>query len=162
MLLLQFAMACLVAIYYCWPAGSAVLTAYAAWQHQGGLLAAIWFGNGNSWPVLLKKIFVDQFIYSLFWSNPFNAVATRWYALRYSGTKLWGELDMNFLTERVLPIAITGWLFWIPGVLLIYSMPTPLQVPLFIFATAIWGILLPAVAKQEQEVLTAEEEVVLS
>jgi hypothetical protein len=217
MLLLQVAMGCLVAIYYCWPTGAAVLSAYAGWQHQGGIIAgglatglaggvlsecslvyfqnrgrwsahhvehmgfkfvffsisgaivyvfyahqAIWFGSGNSWPVLLKKIFVDQFIFSFFWSNPFNAVATRWYALRYSGSKLWRELDLDFIAHRILPVTITGWMFWIPGVFLIYSMPVPLQVPLFIFATAIWGILLPAVAKQEQDVLVAEEEVVLS
>jgi len=217
MLLLQAAMAALVGIYYCWPAGSAALSAYAGWQHQGGIIAAalatafaggvisefslvylqnkghwtlrhvehmgfkfgmffiggaivyvfygyqaIWFGEGNSWLVLLKKICVDQFIFSAFWANPYNALMTRWHSLRYSGQKLWHELGWNFITERILPIIITGWMFWIPGVLLIYAMPTALQVPLFIFATAIWGILLPAVARQEREVLAAEEEVTLT
>jgi len=217
MLLLQGVMALIVASYYYWPVGTSVLTRYAVWQHQGGIIAgalatgvaggilseyslvyfqnrgrwtahhvehmifkfglftiggaivyifyayqAIWFGDGNSWPVLLKKICVDQFIFSLFWANPFSAVMTRWFNLRYSGSKLWQELDLHFLNERILPVCITGWMFWIPGVFLIYSMPTPLQVPLFIFANAIWGILLPAVSRQEQEVLTAEEEIALT
>jgi hypothetical protein len=217
MLMLQASMAAIVLTYYFWPAGAAVLSSYAAWQHQGGILAAalvtalaagglsecslvyfqnkgrwtlhhvehmafkfgmffiggaivyifygyqaIWFGNGNSWPVLLKKVFVDQFIFSFFWANPYSATLVRWHALHYSFPKLWREFDLNFATERILPICITGWMFWIPGVFLIYSMPTPLQVPLFIFANAMWGILMPAVAKQEKEVLAAEEEVTLA
>jgi len=217
MLVLQAAMAAIVLTYYYWPAGATVLSNFAAWEHQGGVLTAavvtglaagvlsefsivyfhnkgrwtvhhiehagfkfvmffigggivcifygyqaLWFGNGNSWPVLLKKIFVDQFIFSLFWANPYNACMIRWHALRYSGRKLWRELGFNFAAQRILPVCITGWMFWIPGVFLIYSMPTPLQVPLFIFANAIWGILLPAVARQEQQVLAAEKEVALT
>jgi hypothetical protein len=50
----------------------------------------------------------------------------------------------------MLPILVTNWMFWIPGVSLIYAMPLVLQTPLFIFATAIWGLLLPAVARQER------------
>ena len=48
----------------------------------------------------------------------------------------------------MLPVLVTNWMFWIPGVSLIYSMPLNFQTPLFIFATAIWGILLPAVGRQ--------------
>jgi hypothetical protein len=50
----------------------------------------------------------------------------------------------------MLPILVTNWMFWLPGVSLIYAMPLVLQTPLFIFATAIWGLLLPAVAQQER------------
>jgi hypothetical protein len=217
MLLLEATMAAIVAIYYFWPPGTRFLASYAAWQHQGGLIAGalatgvaggvlseisivyllnqgrwtahhlehmlfklgyfsiaggmvyifygyqtIWFGDDNSWPVLAKKIFVDQFIYSFFWANPFTAVAMRWHALRYSNHKLWQEFTPRFITDRIIPIAITGWMFWIPGVTLIYCLPAALQVPMFIFATAIWGILMPAVAREEKEVLKVEEEVVLT
>lgn len=217
MLLLEAVMGLIVAAYYCWPPATQVLSSYADWQHQGGIIAAalatglaggvlsevslvyfqnrgqwtahhvdhllfklgyfsiagaivyifygyqtIWFGNDTAWPVLAKKIFVDQFIFSLFWANPFNAVMIRWHGLRYSVPKLWREMNLHFVTNRVLPIVITGWMFWIPGVTLIYAMPAALQVPLFIFATAIWGILMPAVAKEEKEVLKAEEQVALT
>ncbi len=33
-------MAAAVAIYFCWPDGSALMARYAVWQHAGGLLAA--------------------------------------------------------------------------------------------------------------------------
>ena len=116
---------------------------FYAWQ-------TVWFGEGTAWSVLVPKILVDQFVYSTFWAVPFMTLMIRWQALGYSGRRVWQNLDTNFLTERILPILVTNWMFWIPGVTLIYSMPYILQTPLFIFATAIWGLLLPAVAKQER------------
>lgn len=112
------------------------------------LLQAIWFGDGASWNVLVPKILVDQFLYTAFLAVPLVTIMLRWQALRYSGRKLWKELNWHFVDERMLPVLVTNWMFWIPGVTLIYSMPQILQSPLFIFATAIWGLLLPAVAKQ--------------
>ena len=47
----------------------------------------------------------------------------------------------------MLPVLITNWMFWFPGVALVYSMPTILQMPLNIFATAIWSLLLAGLAK---------------
>ena len=114
---------------------------FYAWQ-------AIWFGKGTEWSVLVPKILVDQFGYTIVWAVPFVTLATRWHNLRYSGRKLLAELNGAFIIDRILPVLVTNWMFWLPGVTLIYSMPSILQVPLFIFATAIWGLLLPAVARQ--------------
>ncbi len=111
---------------------------------------AIWWGQGATWQILLPKVLVDQFGYTVFWATPFYALLIRWQTLRYSGSRLWMELNRDFVTERMLPILVTNWMFWIPAVTLIYSMPSILQTPLFIFATAIWGLLLPAVTRQER------------
>jgi len=203
MLMLLTAMAAVVAVYYCWPAGSAFLSRYAAWQHAGGVLAAalatacaggvlselslvyfqnggrwtwshvedmgfkwavffvsgaivyefygwqaVWWGQGTTWQVLVPKVLVDQFGYTVVWATPYYALLTRWQMLGFSGSRLGMELNGDFVTERMLPILVTNWMFWIPGVTLIYSMPLILQTPLFIFATAIWGLLLPAVTRQ--------------
>jgi hypothetical protein len=201
MLALLSAMACMLAIYYFWPAGSAILSKYGAWQQAGGLIRtglvagfaggilselslvyvrdhgrwnsthvenivfrsilfffsgmmvgefyiyqAYWFGDGLSWRILLPKILVDQCVYTIIWSTPFYALTFRWQALRYSASRLWRELNWNFVEHRMLPVLVTNWMFWIPGVTLVYSMPLALQMPLNIFATAIWGILIAAVA----------------
>ncbi len=112
---------------------------------------AIWFGDGVSWPVLMRKLLVDQFIFSPFWAVPYQTLLTRWQVLRYSGTRLWEELDGEFFVERVLPVMVTSWMFWIPGVILVYSLPLILQMSLSIFAIASWGILLAALTKPIQE-----------
>jgi hypothetical protein len=204
MSVLLAAMSVLVAIYYCWPAGAAVLAWYARWQQTGGIYTnalaaglaggvlsevslvyvrdrgrwnlshvenmgfkfvlflfggavvyefyrwqAFWFGEGATWSILLPKVLVDQFIFSVFWSTTYQTLAFRWQNLRYSGRRLWEELDGNFVVERMLPVLVTNWMFWIPGVTLVYAMPLSLQMPLNIFATAIWAVLLAAVARQK-------------
>jgi hypothetical protein len=118
----------------------AIVAKFYEWQ-------AVWFGNGTSWRVLLPKVLVDQFVYSVFWSTPYQTITFRWQALRYSGARLWRELDGNFVINRMLPVVVTNWMFWIPGVILVYSMPLILQMPLNIFATAIWSLLLASLAR---------------
>ncbi len=113
-------------------------------------LQARLFGEGTSWSVLLPKIVVDQFIFTVFWSTPYQTFLFRWQALGYSAQRLWLELNGNFIVEKMLPVVVTNWMFWLPGVVLIYSMPTALQSPLFSFGVAIWGLLLPAVSRQSQ------------
>ena len=207
MLVLEAAMALLVVIYYLWPVGTVLLDRYAAWQQEGGIIAAslataiaggviselslvyfqdkgrwnakhvenlvfkfvlfvingaviyefyrwqaVWFGQGTAWSVLAPKVLVDQFVFTPLWAVPYMTFTTRWQALGYSVRRLGAELGWDFIAERMLPILVTNWMFWIPGVCLIYSMPLNLQTPLFIFATAIWGILLPAVGRQSEEV----------
>lgn len=210
MLGLQAAMAIVVALYYLWPAGAAVVTGYAGWLHSGGILATAlatataggflselsivyvqdggrwtwahaermifksvmffiggsivfefyilqaWlFGDIATWRVILCKLLVDQFPFTVFWAAPYQTLMTRWHALRYSGSKLWSELGWTFVLERLLPILLTGWVFWFPCMGLIYSMPLMLQPALFVFGIATWGLLMPAVARQEREGLAA-------
>jgi hypothetical protein len=107
-----------------------------------------WFGEGTSWSILVPKILVDQFIFTVLWSTPYQTLMYRWKAERYSGRRLWDELNWDFVASKMLPIIVTNWMFWLPGVTLIYSMPSPLQSPLFSFGIAIWGLILPAVSRQ--------------
>jgi hypothetical protein len=210
MLGLEAAMATVVAIYYLWPAGAAMVTSYGVWLHSGGILATAlaaalaggvlselsivyaqdggcwtrvhfermifnsimffisgsivfefyqfqaWlFGDGAGWRIVVPKLLVDQFGFTVFWASPYQALMTHWHVLRYSGSSLWRELGWNFVLERILPILFTSWCFWFPCMGLIYSMPAVLQPALFIFGTATWGLLMPAVARQEREDFTA-------
>jgi hypothetical protein len=120
--------------------GGMVVGEFYDWQ-------AFWFGDGGGWRVLLPKVLVDQFIFSVVWSTSYQTLTYRWQVLRYSTPRLWRELNGAFVMERMLPVLITNWMFWIPGVTLIYTMPLLLQMPLNIFATAIWSLLLAGLAQ---------------
>ncbi len=124
--------------------GGMIVAEFYVWQ-------AIWFGNGVSWRILLPKVLVDQFIFSVFWSTPYQSMTFRWQTLRYSFPKLWSELDRDFVLDRMLPVVVTNWMFWLPGVTLVYSMPLILQMPLNIFATAMWSLLLAGLSKHSHE-----------
>jgi hypothetical protein len=202
-LAIQAAIGAVVAMYYLWPAGSAVLSAYAHWQISGGPFSnglacsvagmlsevtfvyfqqrgrwtkanvenvifkfilfyisgfivyefyryqTIWWGDKATLSAIVPKVIVDQFGYTVIFSCPYFALLTRWQALRYSGAKLWREVQDNFLTERLLPMLVTNWMFWIPAISFIYAMPFMLQPALAVFASAIWGVLVSAIGRQE-------------
>jgi hypothetical protein len=120
---------------------------------------AYWWGQGASLSIVLPKVICDQFGYTVLFASPYYTLLTRWHVLRYSGSRLWAELDRHFLTERFLPVLVVNWMFWIPAISLVYAMPTILQPPLYIFATAVWGLLVPAVMKQNSSSSVAHDSV---
>ena len=122
-------------------------------------LQAYWWGQGASVGVLVPKVIVDQFGYTVLIGTPYYALLMRWHALRYSGARLWRELDWHFVTERMLPILVVNWMFWIPAITFVYAMPTALQAPLYVFATAIWGLLVATVGGKDPSSSVAHDSV---
>jgi hypothetical protein len=122
-------------------------------------MQAVWWGEGTNLSTIFTKVVVDQFGYTVIWATPYYALLTRWHALRFSGRALWRELDRHFLTERMLPILATNWMFWIPAVSFVYAMPSVLQPPLAAFATAIWGLLVATVGSQNPTSSVAHDSV---
>ena len=95
------------------------------------------FGSGNDGPTILKKMLFDQFVYSPV-SNYVIVVA---FALRdgnFSFKTLKHLWSADFLRRHYLPILIAVWCVWIPGVLVIYFMPTALQFPVASLILSFW------------------------
>jgi hypothetical protein len=209
MLALDGAIVVVVLLYYFSPGTRPFFVRLAAWQHQGGILAAAignalaggvlaevsavyvqragrWtrahlenmalnsalffflgstvfefyrfqaflFGDSPSPSAVVPKVLVDQLGYTVVFSAPVSTLVTRWHALGFSLRALRHELATGFIPDRFLPVLVTNWMFWFPAVALIYAMPLALQVPLAIFATAIWGLLLTAAARQSRHLPT--------
>jgi len=89
------------------------------------------FGQGNDVRTLALKVAMDQFIYSTFWAVPTYTVALRWIDMGCSWSRTRASLGRHFWTHTCLAVLFTNWLVWIPSVVLIYSLPGPLQFPLF-------------------------------
>jgi len=89
------------------------------------------FGSGHDAATLVKKVAVDQFIYSTLWAVPTYAVVLRWIHLGGSWSRIRPLLDRHFWTHTCLTILFTNWLVWIPSVALVYSLPANLQFPVF-------------------------------
>lgn len=102
----------------------------------------LWFGSENTWSVVLLKVAVDQFLYSPFFANP---VITGYFTVR-AGRFRREAFDYlfsrAFLAERWFPVQIAGWGVWIPGVTLIYFMPSQLQIPVAVLIHAFWVLIL--------------------
>jgi hypothetical protein len=123
------------------------LTAAPLWGAMGILvdllyrLQTVWFGSGHDWATLLRKVFVDQFLFSPFLSIP---LAVGWFLLRDEGFRP-SAFQMifraDFIFEKVFPVAVAAWCVWVPGVLLVYHMPPRLQLPVAVFIQVFWVLL---------------------
>ena len=117
-------------------------------QYRG--MAAV-FGHGTGWATVLKKVLADQFVTTPLYGTTYWSVV---YAIRADRYRVWRTvptLTPRWYARTVVPLLVTGWAFWIPMCLLVYSLPGPLQFLLFVFAIAAWSLLMVAVASGSTE-----------
>ncbi|SDU01553.1 hypothetical protein SAMN05444156_1457 [Verrucomicrobium sp. GAS474] len=121
-------------------------------------------GNAPSPLIVAEKVAIDQFVYSAFLACPFLTLGYHW---KHSGYRLAALGDLfrpAFIGEQVVPLTLSNFCFWIPTTVLIYSLPVLLQLPLFLLAVTIWGLLLVSISTRRGNdgklpVLPAEETV---
>ena len=101
-----------------------------------------WFGMEPSVSVLLKKVAVDQFVYSTLFAVPFAVWSYEWKNRRFRTDNIGELFTPGFYVGRMLPTTIANWGVWIPATALIYSLPPLLQVPLFSLALTFWALIL--------------------
>lgn len=120
------------------------LTAAPAWGLMGVAVDLFyraqvgWFGSGSDWQTIACKVLVDQFLFSPFFSNP---VMVGYFAWRDAGFRRRGAREIfrrGFFLDRVFPVQVAGWCVWIPGVCLVYFMPSELQIPVASLIQAFW------------------------
>ena len=112
---------------------------------------AYWFGTGSDWPTLMKKVFVDQFIYGTFWAAPTMAIGYAWKESGFNFARFRGQLNRDFFFLKIPTTLISNWLIWIPAVLIIYSMPMPLQIPLFNLVLCFFVLLLTTISQRKPQ-----------
>lgn len=89
------------------------------------------FGDHQDATTLLKKVLFDQFVATPFWFVPTYVIALRWIDLGGSWSRTMASLNREFWTRTLPTVLVTNWLVWIPALALVYSLPAPLQFPLF-------------------------------
>lgn len=100
---------------------------------------AYWFGDEATFAAVAPQVAVDQLLY-----NPlFSAPVTVWlYAWRNHGYR-WQRrfFTVDYYREKVVPTLIACWGVWIPIVIVLYTLPEPVQIPLFSLALTLWVML---------------------
>ena len=102
---------------------------------------AVWFGAGSEFPVVLKKVLVDQFLYNPLFAAPCTAMLYDWKNSGYDRNVWRGFLTSGYYRDVVTPTLFATWGVWIPVVSILYSLPSPLQIPLFGLALSLWVML---------------------
>ncbi len=103
---------------------------------------ALMFGGGVDFYTVLKKAAFDQFLFTPFLTIPLTVVIFDWRHAGYRLSRMPRVLSPDFYMKKILPTVVSGLGFWLPVVLFVYSLPLPLQFPLFTLALTLWVMIL--------------------
>jgi hypothetical protein len=102
---------------------------------------AVWFGTGAEFPVVVKKVLVDQFVYNPLFAAPCTAMLYDWKNRGYGFHGLGDFLTRRYYRDVVVPTLFATWGVWMPVVTILYSLPSLLQIPMFGLALSMWVML---------------------
>ena len=111
-------------------------------------MQAVWFGSDHQLNTLLKKVAVDQIIYSPFWAAPSIATAYLWRECNFNFTELKRSLNKEFLRVKLPTLIVSSWVVWTPAVSIIYAMPNELQIPIQNLVLCFWALMLAVLNKK--------------
>ncbi len=120
------------------------LTAAPAWGMMGVAVDAFyrlqgyWFGTGSDVGTIAMKVVVDQFVFSPFLANPIMVGYFLWRDSGFRKSGLRQIFHRSFYFDRMFPVQVAGWCIWIPGVCLVYFMPSELQMPVAALIQSFW------------------------
>ncbi len=110
-------------------------------------LQAHLFGTDATPGTIVRKVFVDQFVYNPVWAAPTSALAFLWKESAFSWRAMKPKLGFDFMTFSVPVTLMSTWAVWIPAVAIIYCLPAPLQIPLFNLVLCFWVLVLSFISK---------------
>jgi hypothetical protein len=103
------------------------------------------FGGGGDLATIVEKVAFDQFLFTPTWLAVI-VLLFLWRQRGFSWTATRAALDRGFYRQRVVPLLLPDWLFWIPMVSVIYALPVTLQFLMFIPALAAWSLIMVFIA----------------
>ena len=114
-------------------------------------MQAVWFGAESSLPVVAGKVLVDQFLYNPLFAAPFTAVLYDWKNHGFGWPNMSRYCTAKYYRVAVVPTLFATWGVWIPVVSILYSLPSPLQIPLFGLALSMWVMLFTWMSERQVE-----------
>jgi hypothetical protein len=103
---------------------------------------AIWFGDVVTPLVVFAKICVDQLGYNPFLAAPGEVLVYEWKNDGFSWQSVRRAFTWSHYRDKIVPTLLATWAVWAPLMAIIYSLPYPLQFPLFSLALTFWVLLL--------------------
>lgn len=107
------------------------------WAYKGAeveilyRLLAHFVGDGHDVRTIVTKAVIDQFFYCPVLAVPATVLMYEWTIAHFNRTAVMTDIrHPGWIRRRVLPVLISNLGVWLPAVGIIYSLPTPLQLPL--------------------------------
>lgn len=123
---------------------------------------AIWFGDVVTPLVVTAKILVDQLGYNPFIAAPLEVLIYEWKNEGFSWKSVRRALTWDHYRDKIVPTLLATWAVWAPLMAIIYSLPFPLQFPLFSVALTFWVLLLTYMTNRFAGKIEADKPLALS
>src|SRR4051812_2205761 len=123
---------------------------------------AHWFGDVVSVPVVFAKICVDQLGYNPFFAAPGEVLVYEWKNDGFSMQSVRRALTWEHYREKIIPTLLATWVVWAPLMAIIYSLPFPVQFPLFSLALTFWVLLLTYMTNRFSGAVEADAPIALA
>lgn len=100
-----------------------------------------WFwGPSATFGIVIAKMLLDQFVFTAFLSIHHVGIGFRLRDLNYDFSALGRALRDDWIIKVTIPMLVNCWLTWIPGTLVVYSLPLPLQIPLMVLIQCFFAL----------------------
>jgi len=109
-----------------------------------------WFGEAATFPIVAKKVLVDQFLYNPLFAAPMTTWLYDWKSRGYRTRGTGVFFTPGYYRDLILPTLFATWGVWIPVVSILYSLPSLLQIPLFGLALSWWVVLYTWMSEQRK------------
>jgi hypothetical protein len=106
------------------------------------------FGAEADFRTIVIKTVCDQFLMVPAFGIVNVVLFFVWRDAGYSFKRFLASLGTNWYRNRVLPVLIANWFIWIPAVMLIYSLPPALQLPMQNLILCFWALVLLVFSKK--------------
>ncbi len=123
---------------------------------------AMWFGSVVTLPVVLAKICVDQLGYNPFFAAPAEVLVYEWKNDGFSSRSARRAFSWDHYRDKIVPTLLATWVVWAPLMAIIYSLPYPVQFPLFSLALTFWVLLLTYMTNRFSGKIEADAPLALS
>jgi len=109
------------------------------------------FGPSDRLSVIAAKVIVDAFVYCPLLAIPEAVCVFLWRDHNYTHHGFRGWSPTRFYALKVFPVLVANWMVWIPVVSVIYTLPAPLGIPLFIIAQSFWVMVFSTISSPHRQ-----------
>ena len=106
-------------------------------------------GPQHDTATVLTKAFLDQFVYCPILAVPVTVIAYGWIEHHFSWQPVIADMRLpGWYRRSVLTMLVSNLGVWVPTVLIIFMLPTPLQLPLQNLVLCFFTLMLAHLARQ--------------
>jgi hypothetical protein len=97
---------------------------------------AFWWGDEATASVVIPQVLIDQFVFTPLITAPLTTWLYEW---KDRGYRMRPDFfTLTYYRDNILPTLVAIWGVWIPIVTILYTLPEPLQIPMYSLALTMW------------------------